>query len=499
MNHLRFLRYADEVARAGCPVELLAGPPVMGRWDRLRLEQVVANLLSNAIKFSPAAGTVRVAAVEQQHEVLFTVSDEGTGIPTDQLEAIFGKFAQLDGSDARIQQGSGLGLAISRGIVEQHGGRIWAVSGEGLGATLCFTLPRVDAAVGDPAPYGGHAAPMVLVCEDDPHTRAVMCELLVAHGYRVVGAESAEQALTLASETVPDAVLMDLSLPGMDGWSAIATLRSWESTRHVPVLIVSGTEPGSVPADVEAWLTKPLDLSRLVSTVTQAIAAGAARSHVLVVEDDHVNQTIVCSMLHQAGYRTSVAFDGASALQLLERQRFDLVLMDIQMPVLDGLEATRLLRAAGYARPIVALTANVMASDVQQYRKAGCDDVLAKPIERERFFAVIAERLAADAPLRAPAHDAAFEATLDTLRTGFRAGLPEQADALCHALAAADWPRLRTLLHTLKGTAGSHGFPELTELAGKAEAELKAGRHGRAAHLAEGLMAEMRGNGMVVG
>jgi len=308
--------------------------------DADRMVQTLANLLSNAIKFSPAAGTVRVTAVDQQYDVLFTVSDEGAGIPADQLETIFGKFAQLDASDDRIQQGSGLGLAICRGIVEQHGGRIWAVSGDGLGATLCFTLPRVETQVEHEAPYGGHAAPTVLVCEDDAHTRAVMCELLVAHGYRVVGAASGEQALTLASETVPDAVLMDLSLPGMDGWSAIATLRSWESTRHVPVLIVSGSDPGSdpgrAPVDVEAWLTKPLDLSRLVSTVTDAVAAGATRSHVLVVEDDASLRHVLAAMLAEHGVQAAHASTAKDALQLTRKQVPDLLLLDLLLPDNDG-------------------------------------------------------------------------------------------------------------------------------------------------------------------
>ncbi|RNM17349.1 response regulator [Nocardioides pocheonensis] len=303
--------------------------------DADRLVQTVANLLSNAIKFSPSGGTVLVSAVERGNDVLFSVSDEGVGIPADHHEAVFGRFAQLDGSDTREQQGSGLGLAICRGIVEQHGGRIW-VSGDSVpGTTICFTLPKGERAAVAPS-YDDPSVATVLVCEDDADTRAVIGELLAAHGYRVVGAASGEEALALAAENPPDAVLMDLTLPGIDGWATVGALRSLDLTRHVPVLIVSGTDPGRAPVDVEAWLTKPLDLSGLLSAVGAAVADGAARPRVLVVEDDPALAQVLAALFAKHGVKAVHASTATGALRLSRDLAPDLLLLDLLLPDSDG-------------------------------------------------------------------------------------------------------------------------------------------------------------------
>jgi CheY-like chemotaxis protein len=165
--------------------------------------------------------------------------------------------------------------------------------------------------------------------------------------------------------------------------------------------------------------------------------------------------------------------------------------MDIQMPVLDGMAATQTLRSAGYAGPIVALTANVMKSDLERYREIGCDDVLAKPVERERFYRVIGAQLASG-PARCRAVDARFQRELAALKADFCTRLPEQIDAITQALARADWDALRPLIHVLKGTAGSYGFGRLTELSREIEREIAAGRQAEAARVCEGLIVEAR-------
>ncbi len=214
---------------------------------------------------------------------------------------------------------------------------------------------------------------------------------------------------------------------------------------------------------------------------------------VLLAEDGADNQRLIGAYLKQAGLRVTVVGNGRDAIETALRNDFDLVLMDVQMPVLDGVAATRTLRDAGYMRPIVALTANVMQSDVQRYRETGCDDVLAKPIERQRFYQVIAEQLRDDA-LRLPAAqlDDECSAEIAELTAMFREGLPAQLDQIRMALAARDWATLRSLVHTLKGTAGSYGFPHLTELSGEVETELRHGREAGAAVLCEGLILEAR-------
>jgi PAS domain S-box-containing protein len=348
--------------------------------DADRVVQTVANLVSNAIKFSPTGGAVRVTAVEQGPDVLFSVSDEGTGIPRDQREAVFGRFAQIDASDTREQQGSGLGLAISRGIVEEHGGRIWVSSEPGVGATICFTLPRAERAPEAPTydgtgvagaavdgaamdgkavdgktvdgktvdgktvdiprvqlpPSHGRIAPTVLVCEDDAGTRAVITELLAAQGYRVIGAASGEEALALATEHPPAAVLMDLTLPGMDGWTTVAALRARPRTRDVPVLIVSGKARGRAPIDVQAWLTKPLDVSALLSNLDQAVAGEASRPRVLVVEDDPALAQVLSMLFAEHGVNAVHASTARGALRLSREVAPDLLLLDLLLPDADG-------------------------------------------------------------------------------------------------------------------------------------------------------------------
>jgi len=305
--------------------------------DADRIVQTIANLLSNAIKFSPAQGTVRVATEEQDSEVLFTVRDEGTGIPPDQHEAVFGRFAQVDASDTREKEGSGLGLAISRGIVEQHGGRIWVRSEPGSGATLCFTLPVVGiSAEPETPPDVDRSMPTVLVCEDDPATRAVISDLLSSHGYAVLGAASGEEALALAAQQIPAAVLMDLTLPGVDGWTAIAGLRADERTHDVPVLIVSGSQPGPAPAGVAAWLTKPLDVAGLLAALEGAIAAGDPRPCVLIVEDDPALTQVLAALFADHGVMAVQAHTARDALRLSRDIAPDLLLLDLLLPDSDG-------------------------------------------------------------------------------------------------------------------------------------------------------------------
>jgi CheY-like chemotaxis protein len=189
-----------------------------------------------------------------------------------------------------------------------------------------------------------------------------------------------------------------------------------------------------------------------------------------------------------------VVGNGREAVETALARDFDLVLMDIQMPLLDGMQATQILRSAGYAGPIVALTANVMKADVQRYLESGCNDVLAKPVERERFYDVIATQLAGGTAQRKAVDDDGFEREMVSLTAAFRARLPSQIDAIRVALARADWDALRALIHVLKGSAGSYGFGHLTDLSAQIEGELAAGRTAAAARLCESLIAEAADN-----
>ncbi len=233
--------------RAG--VKLSVSPLEVRLWvDPDRIIQTMTNLLGNAVKFSPQASTVWLTAEREGDQVRFRVKDQGRGIPADKLEAIFQPFKQVDASDAREKGGTGLGLAICQRIVEQHGGRIWAESTFGEGSTFIFALPALrddpaELVAGNAAGVGGEASDRrgktVLVCDDDGSILAVVKALLEQRGYRVLTAASGQDALQQAASQQPDAVLLDLIMPGMSGWETMEQLKADPATREIPVVIFS--------------------------------------------------------------------------------------------------------------------------------------------------------------------------------------------------------------------------------------------------------------------
>jgi PAS domain S-box-containing protein len=302
--------------------------------DADHIVQTITNLLSNAIKFSPANGIVRITAEGLDAEVLFDVSDQGPGIPADQLESIFKRFAQVDASDTREKQGTGLGLAICRGIVEQHGGRIWAENRPGGGATFQFTLP-IAATSAQRRPDDDRPASTVLVCEDDPRACSVISEFLDLHGYSMVTA-TARDVLAVAAQQQPAAVLIDLALHGPDSWTVIAALGADERTHDIPVVIVSGAEPDPAAPEVAAWLTKPLDVAVLMSALGGSVADGGARPCVLVVEDDPALAQVLVALFAEHQVTAVPAHTARDALRLSRNLAPGLLLLDLLLPDVDG-------------------------------------------------------------------------------------------------------------------------------------------------------------------
>ena len=209
--------------------------------DSDRILQVLTNLLSNAIKFSPAASTVRIFTEATSDSILFKVTDEGRGIPADQLDTIFDRFQQVEPSDARQKGGTGLGLAICRSIVQQHCGSIWAQRNLTVGTTLYVMLPRTIRATDTVAApvLPARAQGAILVCDDDEGIRTIVNHHLSRQGYTVLEAASGEDALALASENHIEAILLDLYMPGLSGWETLQRLRNDPATRHIPVVVLS--------------------------------------------------------------------------------------------------------------------------------------------------------------------------------------------------------------------------------------------------------------------
>jgi len=373
--------------------------------DPDRVIQTLTNLISNAVKFSPPASTVRVSCARDDGEVLFCVTDEGRGIPADKHESIFERFQQVDASDSREKGGTGLGLAICRTIVENHGGRIWVESVAGEGSRFSFVLPALaepDHEYGDRAVSGG---PAVLICDDDASVVEVVGAMLELRGYRVIKAASGEQALERAIAERPDAILLDLLMPGISGWETAAALSQRHETSDIPIVFLSvlsegeGETPGEPVLD---WLEKPIDERALFAALERAVSRRDPFK-VLVVEDDRDLAGILTAIFESHGIETFVASSGVQAIELAQRVLPDLVVLDIGLPEADGFEVVDWLRRHERlnALPMVVYTANDLdEADRERLRLGDTTEFLTKsrisPQHFERRVMALIARLSHD-------------------------------------------------------------------------------------------------------
>jgi len=391
--------------------------PAVVNGDVTRLRQVLLNLLSNAVKFTDnqdGRGEVVLSlAMQAQGQLHFCVRDTGIGLSPQGMSRLFQSFSQADSSTTRKYGGTGLGLAISRRLVELMGGRMWAESaGVGAGASFHFTLALP--AVAAPAARSALAGPQpalhgkrLLVVDDNATNRRVLALQTARWGMLPQDCASAEQALAwMAAGGVCDLALLDMHMPGMDGVTLARLLR--KTRPQLPLVLFSSLgrkEAGVEEGVFAAYLHKPLRQSQLFDTLMNLLGersaarvlapvgpsqhAGLAERHplrILLAEDNAVNQKLALRLLSQMGYRADLASNGLEAVESVERQPYDLVLMDVQMPEMDGLEASRRITArwpAGARPRIVAMTANAMQGDREDCLAAGMDDYLAKPIRVE--------------------------------------------------------------------------------------------------------------------
>ncbi len=390
--------------------------------DVTRLGQVITNLVGNAVKFTEAGEVlVRVGSKRlesEKYEILFEVRDTGIGISADQIQLLFSSFTQGDASTTRKFGGTGLGLAISKRLCEIMGGRIWVESELGKGSSFFFTI--VAEARDTPSPevvnFGdGPAAKKVLIVDDNDTNRLILSRRLGRWGIESTVASSGEQAFLLAKSEGPFHVaLIDVLMPGMDGLMLAKVLREDSQTSSMPLIVLSsvGTkemdellaQEGLGRSDFAAILSKPvrqtqlLKVLRAVLDVNSGIESGHAektsppginrnlsegrRLRILVAEDNEVNQRVVVRMLERMGHQAEVAETGTEVLRKLKESAYEVILMDIQMPEMDGLQATReITKLYPVERPrIIGLTANAMKGDREKCLEAGMDDYLSKPI-----------------------------------------------------------------------------------------------------------------------
>lgn len=469
--------------------------------DAGRLRQVLVNLLSNAVKFTPA-GDVSLSAERIVTNgvplVKLSVTDTGLGIAPEQLARLFKAFSQGDASTTRKFGGTGLGLVISQRLVGLMGGEVVVESELGRGSRFSFTIPleESDLAADDRDRRGDQLAHRrALIVDDNATNRRIVRHFL--DGWRLESAEAADgfEALAQLEASAPDVVILDHQMPGMDGIELARRLRAIRPDLPLVMLTSLAGPPADTPPELlNAWLAKPVRPSSLFDALVvamvgaprrrksgeDAIAAAdtpvAAGLRILVVDDNGINLQIAQLMLEQLGQRGDVAGNGAEAVEALERQKYDVVLMDIQMPMMDGLEATRAIRARwGDAGPrIIGLSAHALDSERQKALAAGMDDYLVKPLDLHRLEAALARVPRQDQP--APAADPisvlaesiGWDGIQDVLQS-FLDVVPRLKANLDQARLLEDRKLLNGTLHMIRPTAAMLGETSLEALCQRLE------------------------------
>jgi len=412
------LRSEEKGLELLCEIE--AGVPEIVEGDAGRLRQILTNLVGNAIKFTEQGEvTVKVGPEDREDGVLrFTVADTGVGIPEEKLKLIFDPFSQADTSTTRKYGGTGLGLTISARLAGMMGGRIWVESEVGNGTKFNFTarlkrssgLMSAEASGATEIPRGAR----VLVVDDNETSRRILEGMLRGWELNVKSVENGEAALAELNGGEYALVVTDRNMPSMDGFALIARMRATEGLAGTKILLLSsagqrGDGERCKELGVAAMLVKPIRRLELRETLAgllggtkeeKAIAASVrvpvreARAfrgglRILLAEDNQVNQRLATRMLEKRGHVVEVAVNGREALEALEKSSYDLVLMDVQMPEMDGMEATTRIRAkerlSGGRQRVVALTAHAMKGDEEKCLAAGMDGYLTKPIRPDEL------------------------------------------------------------------------------------------------------------------
>jgi signal transduction histidine kinase/CheY-like chemotaxis protein len=405
--------------------------------DALRIRQVLVNLIGNAIKFTERGEVVvsvsakpRVGGNESDLDLYLSVRDTGIGISREKHDQIFQAFTQADSSTTRQYGGTGLGLTISKRLVEMMGGGIWMESEFQRGSIFSFTTPVTVAKVQAETPSYDLASLRgipVMVIDDNATNRRVLAEWLTQWGMWPILAESGFAAMTLLESVVEPIplILTDVHMPEMDGFELLKHIKIHSQIPTV-IMLTSGSYAGDVARSrelgAEGYLIKPVRRAELLQTILQVLSAHPPTSHpvatwresvrqlgselrsqslrklhVLVAEDNVINQKYALSVLEHEGYSVVVAGNGREALAALERESFDLVLMDIHMPDMDGFEATSSIRArerfTGKRTPIIAVTAHAMAGDRDKCLAAGMDGYVSKPLRKGELLEAISTLL----------------------------------------------------------------------------------------------------------
>lgn len=493
--------------------------------DSTRFCQILVNIVGNAIKFTNSGEVVvnvRNEMFTGQEAVLhIAVTDTGIGIPAEKQGIIFDAFSQVDGSTTRKFGGTGLGLTISANLVRMMGGRIWVESVPGSGSTFHFTIHvRVKVDPEAQATPGELAGLSVLVADDNAMNRSILEKNLGKWQMRPTLVDSGIAALAAAREAQGRGepfrlVLLDVNMPGMDGFMTAAKLKEEAGAGALTIMMLASSDQTKDAArcremGLSSYLVKPVRQTALRKAISAALGGLPAlrvtarqmdltkphltgRSlHILLAEDNIVNQRVAIGILERAGHTVTLAEDGKKAVAAFKASRFDLVLMDIQMPEMSGLEATAAIRAHesehGGHVPIIALTAYAMAGDRARCLEGGADGYVCKPIKLVELFkeinAVLSDSAIPPVPAELPATDdqadllervGGNQALLQEVIELFLEDGPRLLNAIREGLAAGDAAVVYKTAHTLKGCAGNFGGQDVIALAQRLEARAREG------------------------
>jgi PAS domain S-box-containing protein len=502
----------------GCLIDEDVPAGIVG--DAARLRQVLLNLVSNAVKFTEAGEVVVHVAAEpaaaSSYRLEFAVRDTGVGIPKHRMDRLFASFSQVDASTTRRYGGTGLGLAISKRLVELMGGTMWVESEEGKGSTFHIGLPVEAAEVPTRAAVQSAlpqlAGKRILVVDDNATNREIVARHARSWGMEAAAIASPSEALALIGEGEKfDVAVLDLVMPEMDGLALAGEIRRHRDERELPLVLL--TSLGRLPqvqssGEFAVQLAKPVKASQLYNALVNALAEhvrqpevgeplpGAGKPatsslRILLAEDNTVNQKVALRLLEELGYRADVASNGLEALEALERQPYDVVLMDVQMPELDGLDASRRIceRWPAEIRPrIIAMTANAMPEDREACFAAGMDDYVAKPIRPDQLGEALsrARPLSDTGTASAEGAGARLDASaVESLRElggeeflaevidAFLGDAPALVSTLRTTYEEGDTKGLRRAAHTLKSNGQTFGAGRFSELCRELELRAK--------------------------
>ncbi|WP_315312061.1 response regulator [Pantoea vagans] len=479
--------------------------PVMFLADTVRLRQVLTNLASNALKFTHEGEVELSLRVEQQPQRLrFQVRDTGIGIPLNKQQLIFESFSQADTSTTRKYGGTGLGLTISARLVERLGGELAVESAPEQGSTFSFSLALPEQKTHEMLKMSPRLASVaVLVVDDNATNRHLMSDMLRNMGLNPVLTDSADNALKIVMHDSDfPLILLDAQMPEKDGVTLAREIKSMPELANSQIIMLSSMSR-TMNAEqlkrigINHFLSKPIDQRELYETILEAMrlqpysspaqpaaplpAASIVNQslRVLLAEDNLVNQKLATHFLTRLGHQFSIANNGLEALQLLDSHQWDLILMDLQMPEMDGEHATRLIRQREENNPrfphqrIIAMTAHAMKGDKEFCLEHGFDGYIAKPVSQETLHAEIGRVMAlpvqpgvTDAELSPDRQSLATQlgiddALLSELLNLFASSLPDVISQLKNALSDQDPERIRRLAHKIRGEAATFGFNEL--------------------------------------